>query len=149
MNLRFTYLNRNHLNLLEEWHKDEETEIRIGIDDLEEWFSFVNSSADYLVWIISDGDEQVGELSVEMTDYKTASISYVINPIRRNRGYGKAILKQMPHLKALLHIEVFEAWVDDDNVPSLICLERTGFVRACEEADEDGLYHYILTRSDK
>lgn len=145
MPLMFKHINRELEMHIKAWHGDEETKRRIAIDNLDEYYSFVNSCLDYFIWAVCDENELIGELCAEMIDYQTVGISYVINPQKRNQGYCKRMLKEMLELKELACIHFFEAWVDSDNEPSMKCLENVGFIRQQEESDED-LLHYVYIK---
>lgn len=146
MSLHFVPINPDLIEKVKKWHEDEETRKRIAIEQLDKFYSFVNSRLDYWIWGVYDHNELIGELSVEVTGYKTAGISYLVNPSKRNQGYGQNMLKEMVHLKALSFTEIFEAWVDCDNYASIKCLERAGFIKQNYEPDENDMYLYIFNR---
>lgn len=140
--LRLNHLNADNLSHLKEWHEDPETKKRISIEDLDQFYQYVRGKLDYWVWLVSEGDEFIGELSVEIIAYKKASISYQIKPSKRYQGYGKRLLKLLIEMKESLHIDTIEAWVDDDNRSSMRCLESVGFIRINEEPNEYSSYIY-------
>lgn len=144
MELNFTYITQELINHIKLWHEDEETNKRIGIDDIDEFYSYVKSRLDYFIWVVSDNGELVGELCVELTSYRRAAISYIINPSKRNRGYCLRMLREMINLKELSYIEYFDAWVDSDNYPSIKCLEQSGFTRQNQDPEDNNLLHYVL-----
>jgi len=140
--LRLNHLNADNLKHLKEWHEDPETQRRISIEDLDQFYKYVQGKLDYWVWLVSEGDEFIGELAVEIIEYKKASISYQIKPSKRYQGYGKKLLRHLIGLIDAMHIETVEALVDDDNPSSMRCLESAGFIRVNDEPDEYDSYLY-------
>jgi ribosomal protein S18 acetylase RimI-like enzyme len=76
----------------------------------------------------------------------SASITYVVDPKQRRRGYGRALLKELISQPELAHIELFAAGVEPDNLGSIHCLQAAGFHALAPEPDWEGMLYYVRQR---
>ncbi|QJD83249.1 GNAT family N-acetyltransferase [Cohnella herbarum] len=149
MTITFEFLNEKHLQQITEWHKEPETLYRVSIEDTDTWFKSVSSNLDYFVWVAIEDNELVGEVIVELIDYKKAVIAFIVNPKLRKQGYGKKLIRCLLDYRYLKEINEFEAWVDDDNVGSIKCVEAVGFLKATFQIDDDQIkYVYKRRKQD-
>ena len=70
------------------------------------------------------------------------SISYVVDPARRRRGYCAAMVAAVMAMPDLTGIELFVAGVEPANAGSVGCLRRAGFVPLDPEPDWEGVVYY-------
>ncbi|MBD3922136.1 GNAT family N-acetyltransferase [Paenibacillus sp. PR3] len=143
MSITFEFLQERHLPQIREWHRDPETFKRLTIPPVEDWFKFVSSRLDYFVLAASENDELIGEVMVELIEYKRASIAFVVSPTHRCKGYGKRMLASIITHAILTEINEIEAWVDEDHIGSIKCLEAAGFTI---DETEDQLVRYLYKR---
>lgn len=145
MTITFEFLNKTYLQQITEWHKEPETLYRVSIEDTDTWFKSVSSNLDYFVWVAREDNELVGEVIVEIIEYKKAVIAFIVNPVLRKQGYGKKLIRSLVDYRFLKDINEFEAWIDEDNLGSIKCVEAVGFIRAKSQIDDDQI-KYIYKR---
>lgn len=70
-----------------------------------------------------------------------------LDPARRGQGFGKLVLAAfVDHVgRRYTHIDCS---IEDDNFASSACVERCGFVRHTEDADEGFLFYRKLLSSE-
>ncbi len=94
------------------WRNDETTRANsftkdeIDLQSHKKWLSKKLSDPGCFLFILTDGDDKVGNIRVDVTD-DAGEISYCIAPGKRGRGYGKKIIalveKEMPsRIKTLM-----------------------------------------------
>jgi RimJ/RimL family protein N-acetyltransferase len=70
-----------------------------------------------------------------------ASISYVVDPALRRRGYCAAMVAAVMNLPELGGIRLFAAGLQPANAGSVGCLRRAGFHPLHPERDWEGLVY--------
>jgi RimJ/RimL family protein N-acetyltransferase len=88
-------------------------------------------------WVGVVGDELVGLVDLEVFDDGSASLALVVDPDRRNRGHGRAILAALEFLDVAEPVRRFVACVAPTNKASIRCAHAAGY-RRTENADLDG-----------
>lgn len=83
---------------------------------------------------------------VESIEVPSCAIAYVVDPGRRRRGYGAAMLTALMARPELAQVELFGAGVEEGNVASMRCLEVVGFLRYRDEPDWEGYVYYVRRR---
>ncbi|GMK37178.1 putative N-acetyltransferase YfmK [Paenibacillus sp. CCS19] len=146
MTITFEFLQMKHLGVITEWHNEIETHKRLSIEDINDWFKTTSSRLDYFVWVIYEDNDLIGEVMVELLVHKKAAIAFIIDPARRLKGYGKKVIKELIDYRFLDEIKEFEAWVDEDNIGSIKCLEAVGFTKVIKQID-DSLIKYVYERN--
>ena len=72
-----------------------------------------------------------------------ASISYVVDPALRRRGYCAAMVEAVMNLPELSGIRLFAVGVEPANAGSAGCLRRAGFHPLHPEPDWEGIVYYL------
>ena len=65
---------------------------------------------------------------------------------RRRRGYGIATIRAVVEHPDVAHVLLFFGSVEADNIASIRCLAKAGFLLRSEEPDFEGMLHYSLER---
>jgi RimJ/RimL family protein N-acetyltransferase len=97
----------------------------------------------YAAWDGSDWDHPVVS---DVVDVPSMSLSLVVDPSRRSRGYGSTTILALVRHPDLIDIRLFFGSAESDNVASIRCLERSGFVLRSAQPDFEGMLHYSLAR---
>jgi RimJ/RimL family protein N-acetyltransferase len=79
-------------------------------------------------------------------DVPAGSISYVVDPALRRRGYCVAMVGAVLAMPELEHIQLFVAGVEPANAGSAGCLRRAGFEPLDPEPDWEGIVYYSRLR---
>jgi RimJ/RimL family protein N-acetyltransferase len=87
----------------------------------------------------------VGLIDVETYDDGTAGIALVVDPERRGRGLGKAILSALFAAPQLSDVSVVRAGTELANEASVRCLAAARFVRETTAPDADGVVYFGRT----
>jgi RimJ/RimL family protein N-acetyltransferase len=93
-------------------------------------------------WTTWDGRQVIASLPAPC-----AGIAYVVDPSVRRRGYGVAVLAALVRAPEVVAIELFAAGVEPNNVASVACLRRAGFVALEPKPDFEGMIYYVMRRS--
>jgi RimJ/RimL family protein N-acetyltransferase/ketosteroid isomerase-like protein len=94
------------------------------------------------------GEGPDGPLITETIDAPTGSIAFAINPERRGRGLGRAMIAALLARPELQAVELFEAGVEPENIASRRCLEAAGFRLRSQEPDFEGMLYYRVWRAE-
>jgi RimJ/RimL family protein N-acetyltransferase len=97
----------------------------------------------YATWDGSDWDHPVVS---DVVEAPSMSLTLVVDPARRRRGYGTATLRAIVEHPDVSHIQLFFGGVEQDNVASIACLTRAGFHLRSPEPDFEGMLFYSLER---
>jgi RimJ/RimL family protein N-acetyltransferase len=84
---------------------------------------------------------------IDTISVPSGSITYVVNPQQRRRGYGTAIVNTLMAHPEVAHIELFGAGVEPDNTGSVGCLVKAGFEPLNPEPDWEGIVYYVKRRT--
>lgn len=95
---------------------------------------------------VYDGEGPDGPIITESIDTATGSIAFVIDPQRRRRGLGRAMIIALLARPELGGVELFEAGVERENAPSRRCLEAAGFQLRSALPDYEGMLYYRADR---
>ncbi|MFS0616063.1 GNAT family N-acetyltransferase [Lederbergia ruris] len=140
--LDFYRLDEVHLEVLDEWFKDEEVLHRLGGTlPLNNWFQYVQKSPYYWAWLVQEQGRPVGAIWMEMDINFSTSIALLTHPQLRNKGYGTKMLQTLLQRPELSQAEKIEVGIEPDNPSSLKCFKHIGFKE--EGFDADGFM--ILT----
>jgi RimJ/RimL family protein N-acetyltransferase len=83
---------------------------------------------------------------IGVIDFPAGSISYVVDPVLRRRGYCAAMVTAVLAMPELAGIEMFAAGVAPANAGSVGCLRKTGFRPLDPEPDWEGVVYYCRFR---
>jgi RimJ/RimL family protein N-acetyltransferase len=97
---------------------------------------------------VFEGEGPDGPIITETIDAVTGSIAFVIDPALRGRGLGRAMIATLTVQPELRRVELFEAGVKPDNIPSRHCLEGVGFQLRSVEPDFERMLYYRAWRAD-
>jgi RimJ/RimL family protein N-acetyltransferase len=88
-----------------------------------------------------------GPIITDSIPEPTGAIAFVVDPRRRGRGVGRAMIGALMSRPELAFVRLFEAGVDAANTASRRCLTAAGFRPASVKPDfEDMLYYRRLRR---
>jgi RimJ/RimL family protein N-acetyltransferase len=90
------------------------------------------------------GDE--GPVYGASVELPTGSISYVVDPSLRNRGWARAMITELVNLPELAVVRIFEAGVEPENVASIRCLIAAGFTLESEDPDFENMLYLLFRR---
>jgi RimJ/RimL family protein N-acetyltransferase len=93
------------------------------------------------------GEDPHGPVILETLEVATGAIAFVVDPERRRRGLGRAMIAALPGRLELRHVELFEAGVEPENIASRRCLEAAGFRLRSEHPDFEGMLQYRAWRT--
>jgi ribosomal protein S18 acetylase RimI-like enzyme len=87
-------------------------------------------------WVACDAHGPVGFIDVERYDDGTAGLAIVVDPSRRCRGIGSAVLAEVWRRPELDGVHTLFGGVEQDNVASQRCFRAAGFTLASSPDDE-------------
>ena len=96
------------------------------------WFRGKLADENCELFILTDGEKKLGHIRVDIND-NTGTISYMINPTHRGKGYGTEMIRLLD-AAVDKRVSVLSALVEKDNAASQKCFERNGYERR-EEGD--------------
>jgi RimJ/RimL family protein N-acetyltransferase len=116
-------------------------------------------------WLARDGETLVGYIDCGTQDRWTTweggpggrgvtgavpvpagSISYVVDPALRRRGYGTAMIVALTAAPELARTELLVAGIEPGNAGSAGCLRKAGFRPLDPEPDWEGIVYYAWRR---
>lgn len=139
--LCFHTLDRAGLTILAAWFEKAELARRVS-PPTEQWFQYVTAGQGNFAWLVSENAQPIGLVQLDTYADGTSSISLVVNPAIRSRGYGKRILRAFLLQEAARRLDKIEAFIEADNSASLRCFSACGFAAVSPEPDADGLLTY-------
>jgi len=83
---------------------------------------------------------------VGVIDESCGAIAYVIDPVRRQRGYGVDMVRTMMEVSAVEHVSLFAAGIEPENTASVRCLLSAGFQPLHPVSDWEGIVYYARRR---
>ncbi len=120
------------------WRNDPQTRAasfnkeEIDTDSHLKWFEGKLADENCELFILTDGEKKLGHIRVDIND-NTGTISYMINPTHRGKGYGTEMIRLLD-ASVDKRVSVLSALVEKDNAASQKCFERNGYERR-EEGD--------------
>ena len=162
---------RKHLPLVEPWFADAATRRWLGgparprqmLDRAERPLGEYRGAAETgrYRWLAWDQDTAVGYIDcgtydrwatwqggpggrgvISAIEVPAGSISYVVDPALRRRGYCAAMVRAVLAMPELEHIQLFVAGVEPANAGSAVCLRKAGFQPLHPEPDREGIVYY-------
>ncbi len=88
-----------------------------------------------------------GPIITETIEVATGSIAFAVDPDRRRRGLGRAMIGALMRRPELRQVELFEAGVEPENIASRRCLEAAGFRLRSDRPDFEGMLYYRARRA--
>ena len=140
------YLRKANINdayIILEWRNDPRTRqnsFSKEIIDMEthlKWFNAKLTDENCFIYILMDGEERVGQIRIDKAN-DVGEISYMIAPDKRNRGYGKTMLKLVDTVIDK-RIHALTGLVEVANEPSRKCFIANGYSEFI-----GGVLHVIL-----
>jgi spore coat polysaccharide biosynthesis protein SpsF len=95
------------------------------------WFRGKLNDEDCELFILTAGQDKLGHIRVDISG-STGTISYMINPEHRGKGYGTEIIRLLD-TAVDKKVSVLSAFVEKENTASQKCFEKNGYNRS-----EDG-----------
>jgi RimJ/RimL family protein N-acetyltransferase len=93
------------------------------------------------------GEGPQGPIITETIEVATGSIAFAVDPHRRRRGLGRAMLAALRRRPELRQVDLFEAGVEPENVASRRCLDAAGFRLRSDRPDFEGMLYYRAWRA--
>ena len=140
--LQFRRLDSLGLDIFAAWFADNELNRRICAPT-EQWFQYVSTKPENSAWLVYEGRTAVGQLQLDTYPDRTGSLSLVVNPELRSRGYGKRILSAFLLQGEASRLVEIKACIEADNSASLNCFRACGFVARETEPDSNGLISLV------
>ncbi|PWK67554.1 GNAT family N-acetyltransferase [Aminobacter sp. AP02] len=143
----FRPFDRTDLAAYAGWFKDEEVARRVSFPD-QAWVDYVMSPLGIAHAVVALHDQTpIAVLQYDDEPDLGINLLIAVDPARRGQGFGKLVLaafaEHIRHLYA--HID---GHIEDDNFASIACVERCGFTRHAEDADEGFLHYRRLLSAD-
>jgi RimJ/RimL family protein N-acetyltransferase len=136
-------MTQNDIPMLQEWYADSDLSDELDGDDLPHQFANMQSDPKYWAWIACVEDEPVGFVWFEIVEDGIGNESLGIRPDVRNRGYGSAMLRSLAATPEARRAVVIVAHIYPENVASIRCHEKAGFVCENEEPDDEGFLRFV------
>jgi RimJ/RimL family protein N-acetyltransferase len=97
-------------------------------------------------WIGLEDERPIGMVAAERYDDRSAEVSIVVAPPERGRGIGQELVRSALARPELEDLDCVWAGIEPENVASIRCFERVGFVRVTEEPDADDVVYFAYGR---
>lgn len=145
----FKKLKKAHQSILQEWFKDKATRKHLGgMLPLENCVNYMLSSVDTLPYFVFENETPIGMVDLEFDSKsvcregreKKASISLLINPNLRKKGLGTFLLNTILQLDCCKNCTHLDAFIDPDNIASIKCFQKAGFIKMNKTPDKDGMF---------
>jgi len=140
--LQFRILDPSGLDIFAAWFADDELSRRVSTPT-EQWFQYVSTKPENFAWLIYEGREAIGQIQLDTYPDRTGSLSLVVSPELRSRGYGKRILSALLLREEASRLGEIRACIEEDNSASLNCFRACGFVARDIEPDNNGLITFF------
>jgi ribosomal protein S18 acetylase RimI-like enzyme len=110
------------------------------------WLEHVLSNnpegCEYSVFIEQKMVAEVGILLPNSDNPSFFITNLAVNPKLRNQGIGSTVLKELVQLHPLKVGQSWKAFVDADNLMAIAFLEKNGWQRLSNIADESNMYDF-------
>ena len=136
LSLAFRQLGEADLAILRGWFVDEELARRLSYPT-DDWFTHVTGTGEARSWISLSGNEPIAAIQVDGSAGGTGHLAILMRPELRGRGWGSSVLLAFLAGPGRAY-QMLIGSIEPDNVASLACCRRCGFVLSTE-LDEDGL----------
>lgn len=93
------------------------------------------------------GEDSNGPIILETLEVTTATIAFVVDPDKRRRGLGRAMIAALLRRPELRDTQLFEAGVEPENIASRRCLEAAGFRLRSGQPDFEAMLQYRAWRT--
>ena len=113
------------------WRNDPQTRAasfnkeEIDRDSHLKWFAEKLADENCELFIMTEGNNKLGHIRIDI-DGDTGTISYMINPTHRGKGYGTGMIGLLDSAVDK-RVSVLSALVEKDNIASQKCFERNGY----------------------
>ena len=138
----------HHIPDIKRWSEHDSIKSRIAIDDWDEYYEYANNDDDTYLFAIYDGENFVGEFTTEKDDNKNClHIALIINPQFQRRGLGTKALNYFKENVQLLigtSPAYIHAGIENDNIASVKCFSRAGYVNHGTGTDGEECYLLYL-----
>jgi RimJ/RimL family protein N-acetyltransferase len=146
----FAPLDESSLTTLERWFEDKELRRRLGgMLPLFAWFERLHNQPARIAWMAYHLGEPVGLVELEIGPDRTAWLTFLVNPLLRDRGYGHRILGAALSRPELTSLNRIRAVIQADNVASLRCFYSVGFGAEWSEPDEEGFVTVVYNLPER
>lgn len=138
--LNFRPFHSNDLASYAAWFGDDEIARRVSFPD-QAWVDHVMTPGGIAHAVVALYDKaSIAVLQFDEERDGGINLLIALDPARRGQGFGKLVLAAfVDHVwRRYAHID---GHVEVDNLASIACVERCGFIRQAEDAD-DGFLHY-------
>jgi RimJ/RimL family protein N-acetyltransferase len=139
--LTFHVVDDSGLREYQTWFQDAELRRRIEPPTML-WFNYVTQTPGCYAWMVYQGNLALGQLQLNTYPNNTGSVGLVVNPKLRNQGYGKRILQAFLKRPEVMRLNQLEVTIEPDNLASIRCFQKVGFVQASSEPDQEGFLHF-------
>lgn len=144
MHITFRPLKNDDLPELRSWFEDAELSRRLSFPT-DEWFAYVTVGDAARCWVALVVDRIVAEVQVDREDSERGYLDFAVRPNLRGKGVGAAVLSKFLTGPGRAY-SVLEGRIEPDNLASVSCCQRCGFVML-PERDADGFIQAIYRSS--
>ena len=149
VNLSFIPMTPDHIEEIEEWFDDPETQRFLGG---REWIRRLpallrdSPGVEFRgrrvlarhAWVVHTAGSSVAIVDVESYDDGTAGIALAVAPAMRRKGIGKQVLSDLKTLSELAGVNAFIWAVEPENKAARHCMSGARF-EVSEREDEEGM----------
>lgn len=150
--LKIIPFKREDFEEYQSWFADPELNKHLGPMEIEDsWLEYVLSNnpegCEYSVFINQKMVAEVGILFPNSDNPSFFITNLAVNPELRNQGIGSAVLKELVQLHPLKVGQSWKAFVDAENHMAIAFLEKNGWQRLSNIADESNMYDFEFVPS--
>ena len=107
------------------------------------WYEYVRSTPRVRDWLIYHDKAPVAHIQFERIGDGIGSVSLVVKPELRYRGFGRRVLQSFLLREEIQDLKSIDVEIEPDNEPAQHCVLAAGFTQRGEEPDEDGFLRFV------
>ena len=132
---------------LQQWHDATAVKRWVPIENWKSYFQAVLHLKNYYLYSVYLEENLIAYIAAEIQN-GCASICLVVDPSQHGQGIGTAVLLEMQRQTQNLfgHVHTYIAGIFPENIHSIRCFEKAGFVKREKGNDCEDLYFHIIRR---
>jgi len=130
---------------LAQWHATPVVKRWVPIDNWQVYFQAVTNLKNYYLYSVYHEGKIIAHIAGEVKEDAVA-ICLVVDPMRHGQGIGTAVLVEMQRQTQSLfgHVNAYVAGIFPENISSIKCFEKAGYIKERKGNDGEDMYFYIL-----
>ncbi|KKE79185.1 GNAT family N-acetyltransferase [Bacilli bacterium] len=139
--LIFHDIDMKHIAIINSWYSNLDS---FQVEKMtKEFINYVVSNPNYDCWVISNNNELIGKVDIEIEEEKIY-MSIIVCPNYRCKGYGKRIVQQIITKYENTAIKQIITGVYQTNEASKRLFLSVGFIPLTNVSDADGFINYVF-----